>query len=57
MHDPLTDLPNRKLYDLELRRARARAERDGRSLALMLLDLDRFKEVNDTTATRSATSC
>ena len=27
MHDPLTDLPNRKLYDVELRRARARAER------------------------------
>ena len=48
MHDPLTDLPNRKLYDRELRRARARAEREGRSLALMLLDLDRFKQVNDT---------
>ena len=48
MHDPLTDLPNRKMYDLELRRARARAERDGDRLALMLLDLDRFKEVNDT---------
>ena len=47
MHDPLTDLPNRKLYDRELRRARARAEREGRALALMLLDLDRFKQVND----------
>ena len=48
MHDPLTDLPNRKMYDLELRRARARVAREGRRLALMLLDLDRFKEVNDT---------
>lgn len=48
MHDPLTDLPNRKLYDRELRRARAQAERDGHRLAVMLLDLDRFKEVNDT---------
>jgi len=48
MHDPLTDLPNRKMYDLELRRARARAERDHHRLALMLLDLDRFKDVNDT---------
>jgi diguanylate cyclase (GGDEF)-like protein len=48
MHDPLTDLPNRKVYHRELRRARARAERDGHRLALMLIDLDRFKEVNDT---------
>jgi GGDEF domain-containing protein len=47
MHDPLTDLPNRKLYDLELKRGRARARRDGHHLALMLLDLDHFKEVND----------
>ena len=48
MHDPLTDLPNRKMYDLELRRARARAQRAGHCLALMLLDLDHFKQVNDT---------
>ena len=47
MHDPLTDLPNRKMYDVELRRARARAERDHHHLALMLLDLDRFKQYND----------
>lgn len=47
-HDPLTSLPNRLMFRGLLRRACARAERDGRPLALMLLDLDQFKQVNDT---------
>jgi diguanylate cyclase (GGDEF)-like protein len=47
-HDNLTGLPNRAMFRDELRRARARAERDGTELAVMLLDLDLFKEVNDT---------
>lgn len=47
-HDNLTGLPNRAMFRDELRRARARAERDGTELAVMLLDLDLFKAVNDT---------
>ncbi len=47
-HDPLTDLPNRTLFhdrfDMALKRARRYKER----LALLYLDLDGFKEVNDT---------
>ena len=47
-HDPLTSLPNRLLYHDRLRHAMARAERDGQQLAVMFIDLDRFKNVNDT---------
>jgi diguanylate cyclase (GGDEF)-like protein len=47
MHDSLTDLPNRASFYRELQRALARARRDGSLTAVMLLDLDRFKEVND----------
>jgi len=48
MTDALTGLPNRMLLHDRLRQALALAQRDGTSLALMLMDLDRFKEVNDT---------
>ncbi|MDQ5960684.1 MAG: hypothetical protein QG592_1767 [Pseudomonadota bacterium] len=48
MHDPLTGLANRTLLNDRLRQAIARADRDGRLVALLLIDLDRFKEVNDT---------
>jgi diguanylate cyclase (GGDEF)-like protein len=48
MHDPLTDLPNRAMFYRELERMQAQARRDARGMAVMLLDLDRFKEVNDT---------
>ena len=47
-HDALTALPNRLLYHDRLRHAMARAERDGDQLAVMFIDLDRFKNVNDT---------
>ncbi len=47
-HDALTGLPNRVMFRDEFRRARARAERDGTALAVMLVDLDHFKEINDT---------
>lgn len=46
-HDPLTDLPNRVLFHERLERALARAARGGRLVALMFLDLDGFKNVND----------
>jgi diguanylate cyclase (GGDEF)-like protein len=46
--DPLTDLLNRRALENELARAVARAERTGLSLALMFIDLDDFKVVNDT---------
>ncbi len=48
MHDPLTHLPNRALLYDRLKHALAGAQRENKRLALILLDLDRFKEVNDT---------
>ena len=45
--DPLTGLPNRKLFMEHLAEALHRAESEGRHVALMFLDLDRFKLVND----------
>ena len=47
-HDPLTDLPNRMLFTDRLQRALATAKRDNFQLALMFIDLDKFKPVNDT---------
>ena len=46
-HDFLTDLPNRVLVDERLARAIALAGRNGRKAAVLFLDLDRFKLVND----------
>ena len=46
-HDALTGLANRKLFDELLVRAVFRAERSRRSLAVLYLDLDGFKDVND----------
>ena len=47
-YDLLTDLPNRLLFRDRLRYAIAQARRDKHRLALMFLDLDRFKTINDT---------
>src|SRR3990172_532126 len=45
--DPLTGLANRRLLDKRLREELARVDRDNHPLALMLLDLDGLKTVND----------
>lgn len=47
-HDPLTGLPNRLLLDDRTAQALAQARRTRSELAIMFLDLDRFKIVNDT---------
>jgi diguanylate cyclase (GGDEF)-like protein/PAS domain S-box-containing protein len=46
-HDPLTGLPNRRAWDGALLRAISQARRDGTSLAVALLDLNAFKQIND----------
>jgi len=48
LHDPLTGLPNRALLHEEFNRAIAHADRAGKHFAILLLDLDEFKYVNDT---------
>jgi diguanylate cyclase (GGDEF)-like protein len=47
-HDPLTDLANRAGFEHALAKAIADARQGGHSVALALLDLDRFKQINDT---------
>jgi len=46
-HDPLTGLLNRRGFDERFAVERARAARDGSSLAIVMLDIDHFKNVND----------
>lgn len=45
--DPLTDLPNRRTFERELARSLAYVKRHGTSAALLYLDLDAFKHIND----------
>lgn len=45
--DPLTDLPNRRYLEQALARETARGYRDGKTLALAMLDIDHFKSIND----------
>ena len=47
-HDPLTGLANRVLFGDRLEQARLAAKRQGSSLAIVQIDLNRFKEINDT---------
>ena len=47
-YDALTDLPNRTLFNAKLKEALVRQKQEDRPFALMFIDLDRFKEVNDT---------
>ena len=46
-HDSLTDLPNRNLLSERMQRAVARGTRYARPFAVMWIDLDRFKSIND----------
>ncbi len=46
-HDPLTGLANRLMLDMRLEHVLERARREGKMAALLMLDLDRFKDVND----------
>lgn len=47
-HDPLTDLPNRMLFQDRLQMLMAKAHRHQHQVAVLLLDLDRFKKINET---------
>jgi diguanylate cyclase (GGDEF)-like protein/PAS domain S-box-containing protein len=46
-HDSLTDLPNRSLLQDRLERALSRAQREGNRFAILMFDLDDFKQIND----------
>jgi len=48
LHDALTGLPNRTLLEDRLQQAIARSERNREKLAVVFLDLDNFKQINDT---------
>lgn len=48
LHDALTDLPNRTLFSDRLLQAILSATREGKALAVIIMDLDHFKEINDT---------
>ncbi len=47
MHDALTGLPNRRLFDERLRQAFEQAQRSHKKVALVVIDLDHFKQTND----------
>lgn len=47
-HDPLTELPNRTLFHDRLKHALLRRQREEGALAVLFVDLDRFKHINDT---------
>jgi diguanylate cyclase (GGDEF)-like protein len=46
-YDALTELPNRSLFHDRVSQVLARAERDGKEMAILFIDLDRFKTIND----------
>ena len=48
MTDALTAIPNRKLFDIQLRQSASEAVQDGEELCLLMVDIDHFKKFNDT---------
>lgn len=56
-HDPLTGLPNRLLLQDRMRSALANATRHGSRAAILCVDLDRFKQINDTFGHAAGDSC
>ena len=56
-HDTLTGLPNRALFRDRLEQSVAWSRREGAALAVLYLDLDRFKEVNDTLGHAAGDRC
>ncbi|MEN2767889.1 diguanylate cyclase domain-containing protein [Ornithinibacillus xuwenensis] len=47
-HDSLTGLPNRRYFNMQLKEALEEYEHDGSKLAVIIMDLDHFKSINDT---------
>ena len=48
MHDPLTDLPNRRMFEERLIATMAEAQMEGTTIACLVIDVDNFKTINDT---------
>ncbi len=56
-HDPLTGLPNRLLLQDRMQSAVANAQRRGRKAAVLCIDMDRFKQINDNFGHAAGDSC
>ena len=56
-HDILTGLPNRALLETRIQQTLAHAQRHGRKAALLCLDVDRFKQINDTYGHSAGDEC
>ncbi|MEW9570191.1 GGDEF domain-containing protein [Rhodanobacter sp. Si-c] len=57
LHDPLTGLANRRQFEASLRRAWQRVRRRDDGLALLLIDVDHFKQVNDSLGHQAGDRC